>query len=156
VPGAPIRIRLEDEIQQHVFDDEFLKATLNILVTADRISAETGSVLKPYGISNEQYNVLRILRGQHPNVSPLRLISERMISKSSNATRLVEKLRQKGFVSRTICESNRRQVEILITKAGLRLLDELDPIIRDSSNTMNNITKAESKELNRILDKIRS
>jgi len=79
-----------------------------------------------------------------------------MISKSSNATRLVEKLRQKGFVSRTICESNRRQVEILITKSGLRLLDELDPVIRAQSNQMNKITKTEAKELNRILDKIRS
>ena len=150
------RIRLEDEIQQHVFDDEFLKATLNILVTADRLSAATSRLLKPYEISGEQYNVLRILRGQHPKVSPLRLISERMISKSSNATRLVEKLRQKGFVSRTICESNRRQVEILITKSGLRLLDELDPVIRAQSNQMNKITKTEAKELNRILDKIRS
>jgi DNA-binding MarR family transcriptional regulator len=148
-------MKLEDEIKQEVFADPFLKATLNILVTADRISAATNAVLKPFGISNEQYNVLRILRGQHPAVSPLHLITERMISKSSNATRLVEKLRQKGLVDRTICESNRRQVEIVITKAGLHLLDELDPLVTSGSEEFNRITKSETKELNRILDKVR-
>jgi len=148
-------MKLEDELKQKTFTDPFLKASLNILVTADRISAATSALLKPFGISNEQYNVLRILRGQHPNVSPLRLITERMISKSSNATRLVEKLRHKGLVDRTICESNRRQVEIVITDSGLRLLDELDPLVKTTTAEMNRITKSESQELNRILDKIR-
>ncbi len=87
-------MHLEDEIKQADFADDFLKAVLNILVTADRISSATNAALKPFGVSKEQFNVLRILRGQHPDPSSLQLISERMISKSSNATRLVEKLRQ--------------------------------------------------------------
>ena len=148
-------MRLEDEIKMEKFDDEFLKATLNVLVTADRISSATNAVLKPYGISKEQYNVLRILRGQHPNVSPLHLISDRMITKSSNATRLVEKLRQKGLVEREICPSNRRQVEISITDAGLKLLDTMDPDVRSSTEQLNRLSDRESRELNRLLDKLR-
>lgn len=148
-------MRLEDEIKQTGFTDDFLKAILNILVTADRISSATNAALKPFGVSKEQFNVLRILRGRHPEPSSLQLISERMISKSSNATRLVEKLRQKGFVERNLCPSNRRKVDILITRKGLDALDEMDPLVRVSSDDMRTLTKAESRELNRVLDKMR-
>ncbi len=149
-------MRIEDEIKQIEFTDDFMKAVLNILVTADRISSMANSALKPFGVSKEQFNVLRILRGQHPNPSSLQLISERMISKSSNATRLVEKLRQKGYVERSLCPTNRRKVDILITKKGLDTLKELDPVVRSSSDDLRTLTKAESRELNRLLDKMRS
>jgi DNA-binding MarR family transcriptional regulator len=79
-----------------------------------------------------------------------------MIDKSSNCTRLVEKLRQKGLVNREICENNRRQVDISITDAGLKLLKKIDSDITSWAETMNKITKAEAKELNRILDKLRA
>ena len=149
-------MRIEDEIKQTEFTDDFMKAVLNILVTADRLSSLTNAALKPFGVSKEQFNVLRILRGQHPNPSSLQLISERMISKSSNATRLVEKLRQKGYVERSLCPTNRRKVDILITKKGLDTLKELDPVVRSSSDDLRTLTKAESRELNRLLDKMRS
>ena len=100
--------------------------------------------------------MLRILRGQHPDPSSLQLISERMISKSSNATRLVEKLRQKGYVKRSPCPTNRRKVDILITQKGLDELEEMDPLVRSSSDDMRTLSKAESRELNRLLDKMRS
>ena len=148
-------MRIEDEIKQTSFADDFLKAVLNILVTADRLSSLTNAALKPFGVSKEQFNVLRILRGQHPNPSSLQLISERMISKSSNATRLVEKLRQKGYVERSLCPTNRRKVDILITKKGLDALEEMDPVVRSSSDDLRTLTKAESHELNRLLDKMR-
>ncbi len=148
-------MRIEDEIKQTEFTDDFMKAVLNILVTADRISSMANAALKPFGVSKEQFNVLRILRGQHPNPSSLQLISERMISKSSNATRLVEKLRQKGYVERSLCPTNRRKVDILITKKGLDALEEMDPMVRSSSDDLRTLTKAESHELNRLLDKMR-
>ena len=148
-------MRIEDEIKQTEFTDDFMKAVLNILVTADRLSSLTNAALKPFGVSKEQFNVLRILRGQHPNPSSLQLISERMISKSSNATRLVEKLRQKGYVERSLCPTNRRKVDILITKKGLDALEEMDPVVRSSSDDLRTLTKAESHELNRLLDKMR-
>jgi len=148
-------LRLEEEIKQESFDDEFMKVVVNVLVTADRMSGKINQTLKPYGISKEQFNALRILRGQFPKPSPLQLVSERMISKNSNATRLVEKLRQKGLVERSECESNRRQVDILITKAGLDLLKTIDPVMRKSGNEWQTISEAEAKKLNRLLDKIR-
>ncbi len=151
-----IPIRLEDEIKQERFKDHFVKAVINVLLTADRISSSTNAVLKPFGLSKEQYNVLRILRGQYPDATTLQLISDRMISKASNATRLVEKLRQKRYVERHVCESNRRQVDILITKRGLLLLKELDPLVQESSNRMRHLSEKEAKELNRLLDKMRS
>ncbi|GMQ81862.1 MAG: MarR family transcriptional regulator [Rhodothermia bacterium] len=124
-------------------------------MTADRLSNETNAILKPFGISKEQYNVLRILRGQYPKPSTLSLIADRMISKTSNATRLVEKLRKKKLVERTQCEKNRRRVDILVTKQGIALLEELDPIVHASNRQMRNLTVKETKELNRLLDRMR-
>ncbi len=129
---------------------------INVLLTADRISSSTNAALKPFALSKEQYNVLRILRGQYPTATTLQLISDRMISKASNATRLVEKLRQKRYVERGVCESNRRQVDILITKKGLEVLKELDPLVRRSHNRVRHLSEKEAKELNRLLDKMRS
>jgi DNA-binding MarR family transcriptional regulator len=148
-------LRIEDEIKQTEFTDEFMKAVLNIFVTADRLSSATNAALRPFGVSKEQFNVLRILRGQHPTPSSVGSISDRMISKSSNATRLVEKLRQKAYVERNLCPTNRRQVDILITEKGLSALSEMDLVVRSSSNDMRTLTKAESRQLNRLLDKMR-
>ena len=148
-------MRIEDEIKQYQFPNALSKAILNILLTADRISSATNATLKPFGISKEQFNVLRILRGQHPKPSPLQLISERMISQSSNATRLVEKLRMRGLVERNLCAANRRKVDILITQQGMDLLDAIDPHLKASGHWEGNITEEEAEELNRILDKLR-
>ena len=148
-------MKLEDEIKQTQFSDDFLKAILNVLVTADRISRATNATLKPYCISKEQYNVLRILKGQYPKPSTLQLITERMVSKSSNATRLVEKLRTKGLVERSLCATNRRKVDIVISQEGLELLVEVGSQVMESSNRYRNITDEEARELNRILEKMR-
>jgi len=132
-----------------------MKASLNILLTADRISHATNSALKPFGISKEQFNDLRILRGQSPNPASLQLVCERMISKSSNATRLVEKLRQKGLVDRHQCDTDRRQIDIRITDKGMQLLKQMDPMVKKSGEQMRKLNEKESKELNRLLDKMR-
>ena len=148
-------MKIEDEIKQDHFPSALSKAILNILLTADRISSATNTTLKPFGISKEQYNVLRILRGQYPKPSPLQRISERMISQSSNATRLVEKLRTRGLVERNSCAANRRKVDILITQQGMDLLDAIAPHLEADGHWEGHITEEEAEALNRILDKLR-
>ena len=149
-------MRLEDELHHKVFEDAFMQAILNVMVTSDKIGRATNVVLKPFGISKEQFNVLRILRGQYPNPATVHSIQERMISKSSNATRLVEKMRVKGLVARTPCEKDRRKVDVMVTEAGLDLLKQVDPVVRESSERFRRISAAEARELNRILDKMRA
>lgn len=146
---------LEEDIKQDKFQSEQQKAVINILYTGSWLHTGNAAFLKKFDITPEQFNVLRILRGSHPETLMLAEITARMLDKSSNCTRLVEKLRQKGFVQRKICEDNRRQVDISITDKGLSLLKKIDS---DNSNWISNaadITKAEAKELNRILDKLR-
>lgn len=146
---------LEKDIQQEKFYNEFEKAAVNILFTSSWLYNINSSRLKGYDITPEQFNVLRILRGSHPKKMMLADITTRMIDKNSNATRLVEKLRQKGLVNREICEKNRRQVDISITEKGLGVLKKIDADEEGWLATLKTISKAEAQELNRILDKLR-
>ena len=146
---------LEAEIKQDKFTNEFEKAAVNILFTGSWLYNINSTRLKRFGITPEQYNVLRILRGSHPEKMMLAEITCRMIDKSSNATRLVEKLRQKALVTRELCENNRRQVDISITDKGLSLLKKVDAAADEWMSTLKNISKTEALELNRILDKLR-
>ena len=146
---------LEDDIKQEKFQSEHLKAAVNILFTGSWLYNINASYLKKFGITPEQFNVLRILRGSHPKKMMLSEITQRMIDKSSNCTRLVEKLRQKNLVNREICESNRRQVDISITDRGLSLLKKIDSDAPDWNSAIGKLSKAEAKELNRVLDKLR-
>ena len=147
---------LEDEIKQEKFNSDHQKASINILFTGSWLYNINASFLKRFGITPEQFNVLRILRGSFPRPMMLVEITERMIDKSSNCTRLVEKLKQKGLVNRITCENNRRQVDITITDKGQMLLKKIDASQSVSLEAMEKISKAEAKELNRILDKLRS
>ena len=146
---------LEQDIKQEKFESEFHKATVNILFTSSWLYNTNTVRLKPYGITLEQYNVLRILRGSHPKPLMLAEVTCRMIDKSSNATRLVEKLRQKSLVKREICANNRRQVDIIITAKGLDMLAKIDKGSDAWLDRLKNISKTEAQELNRILDKLR-
>lgn len=134
---------------------EHHKVALNILCTASWLHSSDASRLKKHSVTPEQYNVLRILRGSHPNKLMLAEITNRMIDKSSNATRLVEKLRQKGLVKREVCEMNRRQVDISITDKGLTLMKSIDAEEHKWIETLKNISKSEAAELNKLLDKLR-
>jgi len=146
---------LEEEIRQQKFSSEYDKMMLNILYTGSWLYNRDAARFKPYDITPEQYNVLRILRGSHPTPMMLTDITSRMLNKSSNATRLVEKLRQKSLVRREICEDNRRQVDISITDKGLAILKKIDGEAAAFMTGLKRITKAEAAELNRILDKLR-
>ena len=146
---------LEQDIQQERFLNEHEKAAVNILYTSGWLYNINAGRLKAYDITPEQFNVLRILRGSHPKALMLADITSRMLDKNSNATRLVEKLRQKGLLKRDICENNRRQVDISITEKGLMVLKKIDGEEQEWLNTLKNISKTEAQELNRILDKLR-
>jgi DNA-binding MarR family transcriptional regulator len=146
---------LEEDIKQEKFLNEFEKAAVNILFTSSWLYNVNATRLRQYDITPEQFNVLRILRGSHPQAMMLADITCRMIDKSSNATRLVEKLRVKGLVKREICEGNRRQVDISITDKGLGVLKKIDNDEGEWLSTLKNISKAEAQELNRVLDKLR-
>jgi DNA-binding MarR family transcriptional regulator len=139
-----------------IFPTPFHKAGLSLMLTANLLTERVNTVLKPYGISEQQYNVLRVLEGQRGNPINLRSIQERMIYKMSNTTRLVEKLKQKGLVERVICEDNRRMVEITITNEGIELLKYLAPIMKvHITSSFKNLNVKEAEKLTALLEKIR-
>lgn len=149
-------MELEKSIKQEKFKDEHHKVLVNIIYTANALNLTNTIILKPYGISPEQFNVLRILRGQYPKPATVNLIIERMLNKSSNASRLVEKLRSKKLVERAICDEDRRAVNIIITKNGLELLKELDKKEEQwLEDLKKRLSKKEATELNTLLDKMR-
>lgn len=148
-------MKLEEEIKQTRPIGGTGKAILNVLVTADRISNRTNAALKPYGISKEQYNVLRILRGQRQQPCSLQTVSERMISQTSNASRLIDKLAVRGLVARSQCPTNRRKVDLVITGSGLELLQEANRSLMDASSQYGDLSETELDQLNGLLDKLR-
>ncbi|WP_179374290.1 MarR family winged helix-turn-helix transcriptional regulator [Winogradskyella wichelsiae] len=130
---------------------------INIFQTTSWMKDDLLLQLKLYDLSIEQFNVLRILRGQNGNAINLQDIQERMVSKMSNTTRLVDKLIKKNFVKRTICKANRRKVEIMITDLGLDTLITIDPIIdKTEKKITNNLTQDELTELNTLLIKLKN
>lgn len=148
-------MELEKEIKQSKFRNQYQKMIINILFTAGWLNHHNSLKLKPHGISPQQFNILRILRGQHPNPVTINLLQERMLDRMSNASRLVEKLRQKNLVERQICERDRRAVDVVITAQGLAVLAELDQVMIDWENECKVLSAEEVSTLNRLLDKLR-
>ncbi|MDT0686072.1 MarR family winged helix-turn-helix transcriptional regulator [Autumnicola psychrophila] len=132
------------------------KLVINMMLATTKAITLMADALKPFGISNQQFNVLRILRGQNGKPANLNTIQERMVNKMSNTTRLVDKLLEKNLVDRCVCEENRRKVEIVITGNGLELLKELDPIVEEVENKfVKNLSFEDIEQLNILLEKIR-
>ncbi len=148
-------MKIEEEIKQDKFSSEFQKAIMNVLVTANWLQSDFENQLKPFGISSQQYNVLRILKGQGDKAISVNNIMGRMIDKMSNASRLVEKLRKKELIERITCEHDRRQVDVRITKMGLDLLESVDSSSDDFKEKKSKISEHEAKQLSKILEKMR-
>ncbi|MFM9950552.1 MAG: MarR family winged helix-turn-helix transcriptional regulator [Saprospiraceae bacterium] len=149
-------MKIEDAIQQKQFVSEFQKAHINVLYTASFLNQKTLKALKPFHISPQQFNILRILRGRYPQPASVKLLTEKMIDKTSNASRLVEKLRTKGLVAREASDDDRRKVDVQITKSGLELLEQASMAIeRMIQNYGAAITPEEAGALNGLLDKLR-
>lgn len=130
---------------------------ISILTGGYHVNEELSALFKVYGISLPQFNVLRILRGQNGAAANLSTIQERMIHKMSNTTRLIDKLIDKGYVNRLVCEKNRRKIELFITDQGLKLLKSLDHTIDDKEKKLlKNLNIKEKEELMRILSKIKT
>jgi DNA-binding MarR family transcriptional regulator len=133
------------------------RTVLNIMFSQNVIADAFNDILKSFDLSVEQFNVLRILRGQKGKPANMCIIQERMIAKTSNTTRLVDKLLLKGLVNREVCEENRRKMEITITKKGMELLAELDPKIEAHEELFaQNLTSEELNLLNLLLEKYRT
>jgi DNA-binding MarR family transcriptional regulator len=149
-------MKLEDEIHQHKgFQDQWEKLVLNIIFTGNWINTYQHHQLKQYDLTPEQYNILRILRGQHPEPASVNLLKARMLNKMSNASRLVEKLRQKGFTKREECQRDRRQVEVCITDKGLELLKTIENQELTPKQRFQHLSEEEASQVNDLLDRLR-
>ncbi|KAB2913413.1 MAG: MarR family transcriptional regulator [Bacteroidetes bacterium] len=148
-------MRLEDAIQQKSFENEFLKLALNIMYTGNWLHMHQTRKLKKFGISHQQYNVLRILRGQYPQATSVGSVLSRMLEPSSNITRLVDKLEQKKLVSRCENKDNRRMQELRITETGLEMLYEIGLVMDDLEVIFKGIAEKDAKTANEVLDALR-
>lgn len=149
-------MNIGEEIQQKAFANELNKMVINIVFTANWLTLRLAQSLKHYDITPEQYNVLRILRGQKGNPATINMITERMLDKNSNASRLVDKLKQKGFVERRECPKDRRACDVLLTEKGTQLLLELDKEMSNNEKSITALSEEEMKTVNELLDKFRT
>ena len=154
-PHKGSEMKIEDEIKQPVFRSEYHKAYINLVYTSGWLQQEQAALFKPFGVTLPQYNILRILRGQYPKPATVSLLIDRMLDKTSNASRIVDKLEAKGLVTRKQCPSDRRTVDVLITEKGLALLKEMDGLESGQGAGVRNLTGQEAEQLNYLLDKIR-
>lgn len=150
-------MKIEEVIKSNVALKNAKKVILNVMYTQNVVNDKFNEILKPYDLSGEQYNVLRILRGQKGNPANMCIIQERMLAKNSNTTRLIDKLLLKDLVTRNVCPDNRRKIEVLITQKGLDLLTELDPKVDEHEKLFaNNLSDEELTLLNTLLEKYRT
>jgi DNA-binding MarR family transcriptional regulator len=148
-------MEIEKEIKQNNFKDEIHKLMINQLFTGKWITNLIAKQLKPFGITNQQYNVLRILRGQKSNYISVNAISDRMIDKMSNVSRLIDKLVDKKLVQRKINKDDRRQADIVINQKGLDLVKAIEDTEDDLKSNFKSLSEEEAKQLNDLLDKLR-
>lgn len=149
-------MKIEEAIKQSHFTSEHQKMVVNVIYTSNWLLSQNAKALKPFGLTTQQFNILRILKGQFPNPAPVSLLTERMLDKMSNASRLVDKLEEKKLVIRKTCLQDRRQVDVLLTKQGLDLLDKVNVVIKATSESQKELKEEECKILNELLDKLRS
>lgn len=149
-------MKLEEEIQQKEFKSEFQKALVNIIYTYNWIESRHKEFFKQYDLTPQQFNILRILRGQNPKPCTVNLLKERMLDKMSDASRIVERLRIKGLLERTVCPTDRRSVDVAITKKGLDLLSKMDEKVEEHNRELfKTMSEEEAKKINELLDKLR-
>jgi len=148
-------MRLEDEILQKKFRNETHKLGVNLVYTFNWLDTFSQCHFKKYGVTPQQFNALRILRGQHPKPTTIKLLKERMLDKMSDASRIIEKLRIKGLVERHISANDRRHCDVYISAKGLKLLTDIDKEEKVIDDFFSNLNLSEQKHLNDLLDKLR-
>jgi DNA-binding MarR family transcriptional regulator len=146
---------IEQDIQQASFRNEFQKMGINLLFTANWLNEQIGKILSEEGVTQQQYNILRILRGSATPLSTLK-IRERMLDKMSDTSRIVDRLIAKELVLKNTCEKDKRLVDITLSPKGLDLVDQLDQFNDRIDALLKGINASEAATLNQILDKIRT
>lgn len=148
---------IENDIKQKKFSNIFHKAHINILYTAAWLDLKVIRWLKPFKLTHQQFNVLRILRGSHPAPLSIKEITHRMIDKTSNASRLVDKLQAKNYVMKTASPDDARQVNVRITEAGLQIVNAASEVVEKSIlECFQNLSESEAATLSDLLDKLRN
>ncbi|HVV55351.1 MAG TPA: MarR family transcriptional regulator [Mucilaginibacter sp.] len=148
-------MRIDEEIKTTNFEDNYHKAVINITYTYGWLSNAFRCRFERYNLTQQQFNVLRILRGQYPKPATVNLIKERMLDKMSDASRIVDRLVQKGLVSRCTNNKDRRAVDIRISELGLDTLAKMDQEFRTNELLKNNLSEEEAAQLSDLLDKMR-
>ena len=147
---------LETDLQQKSFRSDYQKALLNIIYTSNFLLNTMNDFFKEFDITRQQYNVLRILRGQKTGGATIQIIRNRMLDKMSDASRIVERLRVKGLINRENNESDKRSVLVTINEPGLKLLEAIEPHVDKLEQSLKNLSPEEASQLNYLLDKIRA
>lgn len=148
-------MRIEEEIKQSRFKGANEKAIINILYTSNWLNRQLHRFYGLYDISSQQFNVLRILRGLNDKPASISLLNERMLDKMSNVSRLVDKLIVKGFVSRQVCEADRRQVDVVITAKGLTVVNEISTKLDNEIQNLVHLNDDDAETLSNLLDRLR-
>jgi DNA-binding MarR family transcriptional regulator len=148
-------MRIDDEIQSSKFEDNYHKAVINISYTWGWINNQSRGHFEKHNITVQQFNILRILRGQYPKPATVNLLKERMVDKMSDASRIVDRLVQKGLVSRCTNTKDRRAVDIRISDKGMETLAKMDDEFKTRDFLKDNLTDAEAGQLSDLLDKLR-
>lgn len=148
-------MKLEEAIQTNKFKSEVHKASINLLYSAWWIKTILTKELKEYGLTHEQYNVLRILKGKHPESLCVKDIAGRMIEKNSNVPRIIDRLVIKKLVKRGTSAQDRRETNITLTGAGLSILESSTQEVNKTINSQLNLNEEEAEQLNRLVEKMR-
>lgn len=148
-------MNINEAIQMKAFKSEWQKAGINLQYTNNWLVNSLKCELKKHDITPQQFNVLRILRGQYPTPVSTSLIRERMMDKMSDASRIVDRLCRQGLVKRAVCSVDKRLVDVLISDKGLAKLEAMDQFEDSMLKLLDNLTEKEAKQLNTLLDKVR-
>ena len=148
-------MKIEEEIKQNKFKNSGQKAFLNIVFTSNWMQSQVKDHLKPHGMTIQQYNVLRILRGRYPNCAYPNEIKAVMLDKNPDLTRLCDRMISNGWIGREIDSDNRRKMKISITKSGLDLLETLEPMMSNVQGKFDILSDTENEQLSNLLDKMR-
>jgi len=148
-------MQLQKETHTSRFESEHQQAIVNVLYTFNWCNDKLKQLITPYDITTQQFNILRILRGQFPNPSTINLLKSRMLDKMCDASRIVDRLVQKDLVMKEPNQNDKRSVNILINQKGLKLLKKMDNEISISNIVAPNLTESEAFQLNELLDKMR-
>ncbi len=148
-------MKIENEIKQKNFRNEYQKVSINLIYSSNWLLNRNKDYFSKLKITQQQYNVLRILKGQHPNAISTSEIKLRMLDKNSDSSRIVDRLESKLLVKKKICKQDKRLVDVSITDKGLELLIQADKFINELDNIVSNLSIEEAKDLNSLLDKLR-